>query len=168
MAEPAESEIRRAAEAKARTVAAHDARFEPLARSLVGEPVLVRTVTGEASYWLVPMELDGRAVGFVRVTTDGTAVVAGSLLRDPDRLDSAPAVVTGITAVEASERVSAALGPDDVAESPVYVHDGPPGREAWLVRVRERAGGTRLLLVTTAGWYERAPDSGGAVAALER
>lgn len=168
MAEAAESEVRSAAEARARTVAAHDASFEPLARSLVGDPVLVRTMAGDPSYWLVPMELEGRAVGFVRVTTEGAAVASGSLLRDPDRLDSAPAVVTGITAVEASERVRAALGPDDVPEPPVYVHDGPPGREAWLVRVRERTGATRLLLVTAAGWYERAQGSVGAAAALER
>jgi hypothetical protein len=155
----AEIDVRGAAEERAQAMATRDALFEPWVRSSVGEPVLVRAVTGEPSYWLVPVELDDRAIGFVRVTTEGKAVASGALYRDPTRLNGAPPVVTGITAAEARERVADALGAGAVAGEPVYVHDGPPGREAWLIRVREPDGATRLLFVTAAGWYERSPDA---------
>jgi hypothetical protein len=167
MENASEIDARRAAAERARTVATQDALFEPWARSTVGEPVLVREVTGDPSYWLVPVELADRAIGFVRVTTEGRAVASGALYRHPGMLDTAPAVVTGITAADARERVADALGPDSVAEDPIYVHDGPPGREAWLVRVRERDGATRLLFVTGAGWYERSPDAAGSSPGLE-
>ena len=55
-----------------------------------------------------------------------------------------------ITAADARERVADAFGPDSVADEPMYVHDGPPGREAWLLRVRDRDGATRLVFVTAA------------------
>ena len=45
------------------------------------------------------------------------------------------------------------------ADEPVYVHDGPPGREAWLVRVHSRDFGTRQILVTRGGAYERRPTA---------
>ena len=167
MENAAEIDVRRAAEERAQTVATQDALFEPWARSTVGEPILVRAVTGAPSYWLVPVELADRAIGFVRVTTEGRAVASGALYRHPGTLDTAPAVVTGITAAEARDRVANAFGPDSVADEPVYVHDGPPGREAWLLRVRKRDGTTRLVFVTAAGWYERSPDAAGSAPGVE-
>lgn len=160
-------DVRGAAAEQAHVLATRDALFEPWARSTVGEPVLVRTVTGEPSYWLVPVELGNRAIGFVRVTNEGRAVASGAFYRDPGNLDGAPAVVTGITAAEARERIAEMLGRDVVVADPVYVHDGPPGREAWLIRVREGDGVTKLLFVTAAGWYERSPDAVGSAPDLE-
>jgi hypothetical protein len=168
MANGGESDIRRAAAERARVVARADSLFEPWARSTIGEPVLVRTVAGDPSYWVVPVELDDRAIGFVRVTTEGKAVASGALYRDPRTLAGAPAVVTGITAAAARARVTGDLGPDVAVGDPVYVHDGPPGREAWLVRVREQDDPTRLLFVTGAGWYERSSDAPGSAPELER
>lgn len=162
MVNDAEIDVRGAAEERAQAIAMQDALFEPWARSTVGEPVLVRAVTGEPSYWLVPVELGDRAIGFVRVTTEGKAVASGALYRDPARLNGAPPVVTGITAAEARARVADVLGAGSVAGEPVYVHDGPPGREAWLIGVREPDGATRLIFVTAAGWYERSPDAAAA------
>lgn len=168
MANAEESDIRKAAAERAYVLAREDALFEPWARSTIGEPVLVRTVTGDPSYWVVPVELEDRAIGFVRVTTEGKAVAAGALYRDPRTLAGAPAVVTGITAAAARARVTDDLGPDVAMGDPVYVHDGPPGREAWLVRVREHDDATRLLFVTGAGWYERSSDAPGSAPELER
>lgn len=167
MVNAAETDIRRAAEERARAVAGQDALFEPWARSTLGDPMLVRAVTGEPSYWLVPVELEDRVIGFVRVTLAGKAVAAGALYRDPGTLAGAPAVVTGITAADARQRITAELGPGVVVGDPVYVHDGPPGREAWLIHLRERDGATRLVFVTAAGWYERAPDAAGSAPELE-
>lgn len=162
MVNDAEIDVRGAAEERAQAIAMQDALFEPWARSTVGEPVLVRAVTGEPSYWLVPVELGDRAIGFVRVTTEGKAVASGALYRDPARLNGAPPVVTGITAAEARARVADVLGAGAVAGDPMFVHDGPPGREAWLIGVREPDGATRLIFVTAAGWYERSPDAAAA------
>jgi hypothetical protein len=121
--------------------------------------VLVRTVTGEPSYWLVPVEHAERAIGFVRVTLEGDAVASGAYYRDPARLDTAPRVVTGITADEARGQAAAAVGAEAVLDEPVFVHDGPPGREAWLIRARRPDGTARSLFVTSAGWYEREAES---------
>jgi hypothetical protein len=167
MANAAETDIRRAAAERALVMASRDALFAPWARSSIGEPLLVRTVTGDPSYWLVPVELEERAIGFVRVTTAGEAVATGALYRDPATLAGAPAVVTGITAADARERVTTELGPDVAVGDPVYVHDGPPGREAWLIHVREPDGATRLVFVGAAGWYERSPDADATAPDLE-
>lgn len=121
--------------------------------------MLVHTVTGRPSYWLVPVEREERAIGFVRVTLEGAAVASGAYYRDPARLDTAPRVVTGITAEEARGRAAAAAGAQAVLDEPVFVHDGPPGREAWLVVARRPDGTARSLFVTAAGWYEREASS---------
>ena len=154
MAERTESDIRRAASEQAHRIARQDPLFAPWAEATVGEPVLVRTAAGEASYWLVPVELHARAIGFVRVTREGEAVASGALYRDPDRLEAAPRVVTGITGAEAREQAAAVVGPEAVLHDPVFVHDGPPGREAWLIRAQQSDGSSRWLFVTAAGWYE--------------
>lgn len=133
--------------------------FAPWAEAAIGEPVLVHSVRGEPSYWLVPIEREDRSIGFVRVTLEGEAVASGAYYRDPARLDAAPHVVTGITADEAREQAAAAAGADAVLDQPIFVHDGPPGREAWLVRARRPDGTARSLFVTAAGWYEREAQS---------
>jgi hypothetical protein len=42
---------------------------------------------------------------------------------------------------------------------PIFVHDGPPGREGWRVDVTERNGVNRILLVTAGGVSQ--PTGGG-------
>jgi hypothetical protein len=150
--------VHRSAEERAQVMAARDPLFSPWADATVGEPIVVRTVSGRPSYWLVPMELAGRAIGFVRVSVEGRALAAGALYRDPARPELAPSVVTGITATEARSRVAEAIGQGALAGDPVYVHDGPPGREAWMVPVQQPDGVSKVLFVTAAGWYERSPD----------
>ena len=152
---PTTEALRSAAEQRARALASRDPLFSPWAEATLGEPLLVRTVAGRPSYWLVPVEHESRTIGFVRVTQAGKAVAAGALYRDPADLESAPHTVTGITAAEAVERIADAVGPGGVVSGPMYVHDGPPGREAWMVRVRNSDGGGRTIFVTAGGWYER-------------
>jgi len=43
----------------------------------------------------------------------------------------------------------------DSALEPVYVHDGPYGREAWLVEVLRNGRPNRWIFVTPAFIYER-------------
>jgi hypothetical protein len=155
---PTTEALRNAAEQRASAIASRDPLFAPWAEANIGEPFLVRTVDGRASYWLVPVELGSRTIGFVRVTQDGKAMAAGVLYRDPAQLEAVPRTVTGITSAEALSRIQDTVGPDDVVSDPRYVHDGPPGREAWMIAVRKPEGTERILFVTSSGWYERALD----------
>lgn len=136
-------------------MARRDALFAPWHEAATGEPILVRTTSGEPSYWLVPVEALGRAIGFVRVALDGAVSAAGAFYRRPDELGACPPVVTGITAEDAVSAVVADIGIERTALAAVFVHDGPPGREAWLV-----AGGGRRFFVTRGGVRERPAGSG--------
>jgi hypothetical protein len=153
---PASEFLQDAARQRASAIAYRDPLFSPWAQATIGEPLLVRTVEGHASYWVVPVEFESRTIGFVRVTRDGKAVAAGALYRDPTKLETAPPTVTGITSEEAVARIVVAVGSEDVVGDPMYVHDGPPGREAWMIPVRKHDGTTSKLFVTASGWYERA------------
>lgn len=134
-----------------------DPLFAPWSTATIGRPVLVRAPDGGPAYWLVPVERDGRAIGFVRVTLDGDAVAAGAHYRRSDRTHDAPAYVTGIDSTAALALAQTAVAGTPLDE-PMYVHDGPPGREAWLVRLRDRDGAVRTLFVTAGGTYERDPS----------
>jgi hypothetical protein len=59
----------------------------------------------------------------------------------------------GAAAAQAAGRVHGARG--ETAAAPVYVHDGPPGREAWLVEVSRGGRPTRWIFVTPGAVYER-------------
>ena len=137
---------------------ARDPLFAPWSTATIGEPVLVRSIDGRPAYWLVPVERDARAIGHVRVTLEGAAVAAGVSYRQPGRAHEAPALVTGIDAAAALAQARAAVTGTTLAE-PMYVHDGPPGREAWLVRIRDRGGVVRGIFVTPGGTYERDPSA---------
>jgi hypothetical protein len=142
---------RAAAEARAAAVADGDRHLADLAGATAGEPVLVRdAIALEPSYWSVPLERDGRVVGFARVSLDGTATAVGV------RRGGGP--VTGVDAATARAMAVDAAGSvddsDDIGE-PVYVHDGPPGREAWLVVVEGRR-----FFITAGGASERPAGSG--------
>ena len=71
-------DARRAADVERVRSAERDSHFAPWARASVGEPVLVSTLRGEPSYWTVPVERDGRAIGFVRVSGTGQVMASGT------------------------------------------------------------------------------------------
>lgn len=152
----ASAAARAAADRHRRRLARLDPELEIWKAAAAEDPVLVHTLAGEPSYWLVPIESAGRLVGFVRVNRKGKPFAAGALGHGPR---AAPSVVTWITAEEAAERARETVGGGAVLSGPIYVHDGPPGREAWRVDVREPDGGRRVLLVTRGGVGE--PTGGG-------
>ncbi|WP_436498834.1 hypothetical protein [Actinokineospora sp. HUAS TT18] len=145
-----DADAARAAAEQRRTVAA---RSEPgWAAAHAGEPQLVHTVEGRPSYWVCPIVDAGGLRGFVRVTGDGKVAAHGTF-------GGAPSVVTGITAEEAVEIARHGTPAGAEIGAPLYVHDGPPGREAWRVEVR--AGGrTTVLMVGPGGAYEWVPRDG--------
>ena len=146
-----------------RAMPARDPLFGPWADASVGGPVVVHAIDGRPSYWLVPVELAGHAIGFVRVSLVGEVEAAGVHYRDPRRLQAVPAVVTRIRADDAEASAVATVPGAEPIAPPIYVHDGPPGREAWMVRLRDPACRIRLVFVTPGGTYEHQADpaSGG-------
>jgi len=123
----------------------------------VGDPELVHDVSGLPSYWLVPLVARNRAIGFVRVDGTGRTMAVGTFCRTPDMIETCPAAVTGITAARAAQlaRDQGNLAPDETAAPPRFVHDGPVGREVWLVETSRDGGPHRWLFVGPGGLYER-------------
>jgi len=117
-----------------------------------GTPVLVSTVFRQPSYWLVPFALGNRVLGFARVLGDARVAQIGLLAETAEVY-----CITGIDATDArtrgSQRVRTEL--DETLEEPVFVHDGPIGREAWLVEVSHHGIPVRWIFVTPSFVYER-------------
>jgi len=123
--------------------------FEDWSSVIAGEPVLVHNLMGEPSYWVVPLLKDNTLVGFARIGKDGEIEAIGSL--------SGATTVTGIDAEEALKLLKSQVELEEGEElsPPLYVHDGPPGKEAWLFVTRKHGRPWRWIFVTPAFVYER-------------
>lgn len=128
---------------------AHDPDLAALADARLDSPVIVHTTAGEPSYWLVPLRSDDRVVGFARVTADGTVAAIGRY-GGSSPLDLDADSVLSLAADHLTERT--------VVAGPILVHDGPTGREAWMLLVSSEDGPPHRLFVTPAGVYERTAD----------
>jgi hypothetical protein len=148
---------RLAEEELVRTRTPNDGLFAPLSEASMGTPVLVRSVFKEPSYWLIPLLVHGQVGGFVRVLADGRVAHIGTFYRDAGELRDAPSEITGISAAEASRRAANRVHQDqgESALDPIFVHDGPIGREAWLIEVVRDGRASRWIFVTPAFIYER-------------
>jgi hypothetical protein len=134
-----------------------DPQFAVFADALLGEPLLVHDVAKEPSYWLVPVVLRGKVVGSIRVSATGRVAAIASYCRDAASLAHCPKVVTRISADEAERRAASRVdvASGEIASPPLYVHDGSPGREAWLVETAALGRPSRRIFVTASGMYER-------------
>ncbi|HEV2841554.1 MAG TPA: hypothetical protein VGW39_09545 [Chthoniobacterales bacterium] len=113
-----------------------------------GDPVLVHDLRKAPSYWLVPVISQGAVAGAIRVMGSGE-VAAVERFRHP------PQVVTGLDASQARQRAAERIASDEVLGEPRFVHDGPPGREAWLVEVLKANRPVRWIFLNASGAYER-------------
>ncbi len=137
-------------------VDAGDPLFSKFPSGQTGEPVTVYTVWGEPSYWLVPYRAGRHVIGFVRIAPDGSIISAGLFCRDSSELSRCPKVVTGITEKEAIQFIEDDIrSPDEEVGPPLFVHDGPVGREVWLVPIASGGNVLRWLFVNRGGIYER-------------
>jgi hypothetical protein len=120
------------------------------------QPMLVKDLAGDPSYWLVPIELEDRLVGFLRLGLDG-AVLAYGRFGQARELRGFPAL-SYLSEQTADSEIREAFG-DDCEEigRPQLVHDGPVDRIAWLSRGRS-ADGTRMLLFWTFGSAYSRPE----------
>jgi hypothetical protein len=117
--------------------AAVDPMLEPWRAAGLGDPYLVRTVDLQPSYWLVPVVSNSRVLGYVEVAADGRVLGHAYLYRSVENLDACPSVVTRLTASEASREAAPILGGYAGAQltDPVFIHDGPRNKLAWMVEV---------------------------------
>lgn len=113
-----------------------------------GDPVLVHDLRKGPSYWLVPVISQGKVAGAIRVMGNGV-VAAIERFRQPTQ------VVTGLDAAQARQRAAERIGSNEVLGEPRYIHDGPPGREAWLVEVLKENRPVRWIFLNAGGAYER-------------
>ncbi len=123
----------------------------------LGRAVLVRDVLKKPSYWLVPVVVHERCVGFVRILGSGSVDAIGTSCRDVEDIQSCPTVVTSITKQAALHLVQeeCQLKKIETLTEPIFVYDGSIGREAWLVEVEQNTKVIRWIFVTIGGVYER-------------
>jgi hypothetical protein len=134
-----------------------DPMFASWTDASLGQPVLVKDLFKQPSYWLVPVVIQEHVAGFIRVMGTGRIAAVGAFYQDPKQIESCPTIVTGMDASEASRQASERIDPaqGEVASDPIFVHDGPPGREAWLIEVTKEGRPSRWIFITPAFVYER-------------
>jgi hypothetical protein len=134
-----------------------DTLFESFGGEAIGIPVLVMNLSKKPSYWLVPISFHDKVIGFARVLGNGRIAHIGTFIRTSVQIKEAPPTVTGIDASEATKRAAEKIdvGLGESVSEPIFVQDGPIGREAWFVEVIKDGRPTRWIFVTSAGTYER-------------
>ena len=131
--------------------------LKPWREAVLGDPVLVRTVELESSYWIVSVERHGQVLGYIEVGPDGHVLGYAYLYQSPDDLSPCPPLVTRLSAEEAYKQAERILNTYAGAEfaDPVFVHDGPRNRLAWMIEVRMGGELVSRVFVTPGYAYER-------------
>ncbi|MCB9458514.1 MAG: hypothetical protein H6670_02610 [Anaerolineaceae bacterium] len=134
-----------------------DPLFAPWSAAVAGIPLLVSTVFKQPSYWLVPVNIQQQLIGFVRILGTGEVAAVGVYYRDPAHFKQTSPASASMTGAEAREVVEQTfqLDPGESVGAATFVHDGPIGREAWLVEIVRGEAATTWVFVTPAGMYER-------------
>jgi hypothetical protein len=129
----------------------------PWREAVLGDPILVRTVELKNSFWIVPVERPGQALGYISIGPDGRVMGYAYLYHNPADLSVCPALATRISAEEARELADDLLKAYGGARfsDPVFVHDGPTSRLAWMIEVRAEDELVSRVFVTPGYAYER-------------
>jgi hypothetical protein len=124
------------------------------ARAAGQNPVLVRDLDLNPSYWLVPIAVEDRLVGFLRLGLDGDLLAYGRF-GQAQALDAFPPLAY-LSQETAGREIRAAFGPGYQAiTSPQLVHDGPVDRIAWMAIGRSLDGVEMRLFWTFGTTYQR-------------
>jgi hypothetical protein len=128
--------------------------------AIVGEPVIVHNTKLQKSFWIVPVERDGKVLGQIDIGPDGRVLGHSYMYHDPNDLSPCPSSVTRISAPEALKLADQILKNYKNAKSsgPVFVHDGPPNRLAWMIEVCVKDCLKSRIFVTPKYVYERKTD----------
>lgn len=124
----------------------------------IGTPLLVHTTEREPSFWIVPVSLGRRVIGEIEVGLEGSILGHSYFCRDPSDL-SCPSVVTRITSEEALRQAEDHLKDYrekkvDISE-PLFTHDGPRNRLAWMIEVIEKGEPKTRFFVTPGYVYKK-------------
>jgi hypothetical protein len=151
-----EEEARKISKKQIQFLPNEDPLYGPLKDTTAGDPILVRNVFRQPTYWIVPLLKKTRIAGFVRVLLNGKVAHLG-IFNTSGRSKNNNPVITGVELSEAyklaTEKIRKELG--ESASEPVFVHDGPIGKEAWLVEVSIDDKPNRWIFVTGELVYER-------------
>lgn len=133
------------------------AMISPWREAALGDPILVRTVDSIASFWIIPVERPGRALGYISIGPDGQKMGYAYLYQNPADLSVCPPLATRIGAKEAMELAKELLHSYIGARfsPPVFVHDGPHSRLAWMIEVHMEDKLVSRVFVTPGYAYER-------------
>ena len=139
-----------------------DPMFEPWTwkQSVYGDPILVRTVEEEPSYWRVPVIFKEKVLGYIDVDGSGTIWRYGEFYESPDNLSRCPSVPTLITAAEAAELAEeiTARYPDAEVSEPIFVHDGAKSKIAWMLKIEKNGEIISRVFLSGRYPYERRAD----------
>ncbi len=118
--------------------------------SVVGTPFLVRSVDEKPRYWIVPVILDEKVIGFTEVEMDGEVPRWGGMgclyspYYNPKNIDKCSSSVTPITSEEAKDIAKNITDKykDTIISEPIYVYDdtGCCSGEAWMLKVAGKDG----------------------------
>lgn len=131
--------------------------ISPWREAALGDPVLVHTVESKASFWIIPVERLGQALGHINISREGRVMGYAYLYQDPADLSVCPPLATRLSAEEARELAGDLLNAYSGARfsDPVFVHDGPTSRLAWMIEVRAEDELISRVFVTPGYAYER-------------
>lgn len=121
------------------------------------QPILVKSLDDNPSYWLVPVASEDRLVGFLRLGLKGDLLAYGKFGQGRQLPDFPP--LSYLSKETADREIRRAFG-DSYKEisPPQLVHDGPLDRIAWLSRSRS-VDDTRMLLFWTFGTSYSRPEA---------
>ena len=138
-----------------------DSMLKAWQAAIAGEPVIVHNTRRQQSFWIVPVERNGKVLGQIDIGPDGRVLGHSYLYHDPKDLSACPSSVTRISASTALKLADPQLKKYTNAKSsgPVFVHDGPRNRLAWMIEVREKGCLTSRIFVTPKYVYERKTDA---------
>jgi len=134
-----------------------DRMLRPWRSASTADPLMVRTVERKPSFWLVPVVQRDRVLGHIEIGRDGDVWGHTYFYFQPDDLNGCPAVVTRISereAIELSKRIRACHPDADFGE-PVFVHDGPRSRLAWMIGVNIDGELVSRIFATPGYAYQR-------------
>jgi|SRR5579863_2438148 len=128
----------------AAVLAAAEIAFGSRSPAPILEAAPVFTLAGARSYWLVGDRGPSGIVAFARIRDDGQALTIATL--------RTPAKDCAAAATNLDEAGARALASSYGSSPAILVQDGPPARDAWLIRDEPDKP---LLLATGGGTYER-------------
>jgi hypothetical protein len=118
------------------------------------QPIQVKDLDDNPSYWLVPVASGNRLAAFLRLDLDGGLLAYGKFGQGRQLRDFPP--LSYLSKQRAQREIHKSFG-DTCKEisSPRLVHDGPVDRIAWLSEARSVDSTSMLLFWTFGTSYSR-------------